>query len=162
MQRKYNRHSSDISRLRSILYKREWRNLADAPDLGSGGATHGGSSPPSRTSAKPYPLRSLKGSGDRHMKANMVPMLVLIALSLMLISTVGFTQSDVEKSASALGGPGSPVERQMPMPECYYCVGRDQPEVWKWNVQNRLLDLGVLTRSDLNPESDLDYLMRTF
>ena len=29
---------------------REWRNLADAPDLGSGGATHGGSSPPSRTS----------------------------------------------------------------------------------------------------------------
>ena len=25
---------------------REWRNLADAPDLGSGGATHGGSSPP--------------------------------------------------------------------------------------------------------------------
>jgi hypothetical protein len=29
--------------------RREWRNTADAPDLGSGGATHGGSTPPSRT-----------------------------------------------------------------------------------------------------------------
>ena len=36
-------------------HPREWRNLADAPDLGSGGETHGGSSPPSRTSAVSVP-----------------------------------------------------------------------------------------------------------
>lgn len=96
------------------------------------------------------------------MKANMVPMLVLIALSLMLISTVGFAQSGIEKSVPALAGSSSPAEPQLPMPECYYCVERDKPAVWRWNVQNRLLDLGLLTRSDLNPESDLDYMMRTF
>ncbi len=96
------------------------------------------------------------------MKVNMVPTLVLIALSLMLISTAGFAQSGVEKSVPAPAGSGPPVEPQLPMPECYYCVERDKPAVWKWNVQNRLLDLGLLTRSDLNPESDLDYMMRTF
>ena len=96
------------------------------------------------------------------MKANMVPMLVLIALSLMLISTVGFAQSGIEKSVPALGGSNPPVEPQLPMPECYYCVDRDKPAVWKWQVQNRLLDLGLLTSSDLDPESDLDYMMRTF
>ena len=96
------------------------------------------------------------------MKANMVPMLVLIALSLMLISTVGFAQSGAKKSAPVLGGSRPPVEPQMPMSECYYCVERDKPAVWKWHVQNRLLDLGVLTRSDLDPESDLDYMMRTY
>jgi hypothetical protein len=96
------------------------------------------------------------------MKANIVPMLVIIALLLMLISTVGFAQSGVEKSAPALGGLRPPEEPQMPMPECYYCVERDKPAMWKWNVQNRLLDLGVLTRSVLDPESDLDYMMRTF
>jgi hypothetical protein len=96
------------------------------------------------------------------MKANMVPMLVLIALSLMLISTVGFAQSGIEKSVPALGGSDPTVGPQLPMPECYYCVERDKPAVWRWNVQNRLLDLGLLTRSDLDPESDLDYMMRTF
>jgi hypothetical protein len=96
------------------------------------------------------------------MKANIFPMLVLIALLLMLISTVGHSQSGVENSASALGGSRPSVEPQMPMSECYYCVERDKPAVWKWHVQNRLLDLGVLTRSHLDPESDLDYMMRTF
>jgi hypothetical protein len=81
---------------------------------------------------------------------------VLIALSLMLISTVGFAQFGTEESAPALGGPSPSVEPQMPLPDCYYCVEPDKPAMWKWNVQNRLLDLGVLTRSDLNPESDLD------
>jgi hypothetical protein len=96
------------------------------------------------------------------MKANKVPMLVLVALSLMLISTAGFAQSGVEKSVPALGSSSPPGEPELPMPECYYCVERDKPAVWKWNVQNRLLDLGLLTRSDLDPESDLDYMMRTF
>lgn len=36
--------------------EREWRNLADAPDLGSGGVTHGGSSPPSRTRLQDVPV----------------------------------------------------------------------------------------------------------
>ena len=37
--------------------------LADAPDLGSGGATHGGSSPPFRTNNLESPLRTfLQGS----------------------------------------------------------------------------------------------------
>jgi hypothetical protein len=96
------------------------------------------------------------------MKANMIPMLVLIALSLILISTVGFAQSGTEKSVPALGGSRPPVEPQMTMSECYYCVERDKPAVWKWHVQNRLLDLGMLTRSYLDPESDLDYIMCTF
>jgi hypothetical protein len=96
------------------------------------------------------------------MKANTLPAAVLIALALMLISTVGFAQSGTEESAPALGGPRPAVEPQSLAPECYYCVDRDKPAVWKWNVQNRLLDLGLLTRSDLNPESDLDYMMRTF
>ena len=47
--RTYNRHSP-VARCLFIFFRtREWRNLADAPDLGSGGETHGGSSPPSRT-----------------------------------------------------------------------------------------------------------------
>ncbi len=57
------------------------------------------------------------------MKTNMLPMLVLIALSLMLISTVGFAQSGIEKSVPALGGSSPPVEPQLPMPECYLLRG---------------------------------------
>ncbi len=96
------------------------------------------------------------------MKANKVPMLVLIALSLMLISTVGSAQSGAEKYAPAPGSSRAPVEPQIPVSGSYYCVERDKPAVWKWHVQNRLFDLGVLTRSYLDPESDLDYMMRTF
>ena len=96
------------------------------------------------------------------MKAKILPTVVLVALSLMLISTVTFTQAGDEKSAPTLGGSRPRMEPQMPVSPCYYCVERDNPGLWKWHIQNRLSDFGAITRSDLNPESDLDYMMRTY
>ncbi len=39
--RTYNRQSSVIDHLMGLLQTREWRNLADAPDLGSAGQPMG-------------------------------------------------------------------------------------------------------------------------
>ncbi|MGO9569076.1 MAG: hypothetical protein ACLP5H_16190 [Desulfomonilaceae bacterium] len=96
------------------------------------------------------------------MKAKIFLAAVLVALSLTLISTVSFTQAGDEKPAPTLAGSRPRMEPQMPVSPCYYCVERDNPVLWKWNVQNRLSDLSAITRSDLNPESDLDYMMRTY
>ncbi len=96
------------------------------------------------------------------MKAKILPMVVLVALSVMLISTDIFTQAGDEESAVALGGSRPRMEPRMPASPCYYCVERDNPGLWQWNVQNRFSDFGAITRSDLNPESDLDYMMRTY
>jgi hypothetical protein len=93
------------------------------------------------------------------MKAKILPTTVLVALSLMLISTVTFTQAGDENSPT-LGESRPRMEPQMPVSPCYYCVERDNPGLWKWHIQNRLSDFGAITRSDLNPESDLDYMMR--
>jgi hypothetical protein len=96
------------------------------------------------------------------MKAKIFPKVVLVALSLMLISTVSFTLAGDEKLAPTLGRSRSRMEPQMPVSPCYYCVERDTPVLLNWHVHNRLSDLGAITRSDLNPESDLDYMMRTY
>jgi hypothetical protein len=96
------------------------------------------------------------------MKAKIFPTVLLVALSLMLISPVSFTQAGDEKPAPILAESRPRMEPQMPITACYYCVERDTPVLWKWNVQNRLSDLSAITRSDLNPESDLDYMMRTY
>jgi len=96
------------------------------------------------------------------MKAHILPMLVLVPLTLMLISTVSFAQAGGEKPAQALAGSHPRMEPQIPVSDCYYCVDRDKPNLWKWQVDNRLRDLDAITRSDLNPESDLEYMMRTF
>jgi len=96
------------------------------------------------------------------MKAKILPMVVLVALSLMLVSTVTFTQVADERSSPALEGSHPRMEPQMPVSPCYYCVERDNPGSWKWHIQNRLSDFGAITRSGLNTESDLDYMMRTY
>jgi hypothetical protein len=96
------------------------------------------------------------------MKAKIFPMVVLVALSLMLISTVSFTQAGDEKPAPNLGDSRPRMDPPMPVSPCYYCVERDTPVLWNWHVHNRLSDLGAITRSHLNPESDLDYMMRTY
>jgi hypothetical protein len=118
-------------------------------------------SPSDQSQAASFP-ELFKDAGDRHMKAKILPMIVLVALSLMLISTVTFTQAGDEKSAPTLGGLPPRMEPQMPVSQCYYCVEKDNPGLWKWHIQNRLSDFGAITRSDLNPESDLDYMMRTY
>lgn len=96
------------------------------------------------------------------MKAKILRMVVLVALALMLVSTVTFAQADDEKSTRTLGGSRPRMEPQMPVSPCYYCVERDNSVLWKWHIENRLSDFGAITRSDLNPESDLDYMMRTY
>ncbi len=50
------------------------------------------------------------------MKARNVPMVVLMALSLMLISTVSFAQAGDEKPAPTLAGSRPRMEPQMPRP----------------------------------------------
>jgi hypothetical protein len=96
------------------------------------------------------------------MKAKIFTIVALVALFLMLICTVSFTQAGDEKPAPTVAGSRPHMEPQMPVSPCYFCVERDNPGLWKWHVQNRLSDLDVITRSDLNPESDLDYMMRTY
>ncbi len=96
------------------------------------------------------------------MKANCFPLAVLVALSLMLFSPVSLVQAGDGEPAPTLAGSRPRMEPQMPVSPCYFCVERDNPVLWKWHVQNRLSDLDVSTRSDLNPESDLDYMMRTY
>ena len=82
------------------------------------------------------------------MKARNVPMVVLMALSLMLISTVSFAQAGDEKPAPTLAGSRPRMEPQMPASPCYYCVERDAPALWNWQVHNRLSDLNAITRSE--------------
>lgn len=96
------------------------------------------------------------------MKAKILSAVVLVGLSLMLFSTVTFTQAGNEESAPALGGSRPRMEPQMPVSPCYYCVESDNPGLWKWHIQNRLSGFDAIIRSDLNPESDLDYMMRTY
>ena len=96
------------------------------------------------------------------MKAMFFTMVVFVALSLMLIPTVNFVQAGDEKPAPTLAESRPRMEPQLPVSPCYYCMERDTPALWNWNVQNRISDLSAITRSDLNPESDLDYMMRTY
>jgi hypothetical protein len=123
--------------------------------------SHGFDAPSHQSQAASFP-DLFKDAGDRHMNAKILPLVVLVALSLTLISTVTFTQAGDEKSSSILGGSRPRMEPQMPVSPCYYCVEKDNPGSWKWHIHNRLSDFGAITRSDLNPESDLDYMMRTY
>ena len=75
----------------------------------------------------------------------------------------GFAQAGDEKPAPTLAGSRPRMEPQMPASPCYYCVERDAPALWNWQVHNRLSDLNAITRSEyLNPESDLDYMLRRY
>lgn len=44
----------------------------------------------------------------------------------------------------------------------YYHLTPDPQLYWKWGVNNRIWDFQQLNRSPLNPESDLEYMLRTF
>jgi hypothetical protein len=96
------------------------------------------------------------------MKAKIFSTVALVTLSLMMISAASVIQAGDEKTTPALTGSRPRMEPPMPVSQCYYCVERDNPVLWKWHVQNRLSEFGVITRSHLNPESDLDYMMRTY
>jgi len=96
------------------------------------------------------------------MKAQIISMLVLVFLALMLISAISFAEADGERPAQDVAGSPSRMEPQIPVADCYYCVDPGKPNLWKWQVENRLRDLDAITRSGLNPESDLEYMMRTF
>jgi hypothetical protein len=96
------------------------------------------------------------------MKAKILTTGALVTLSLMMIFSASVLQASDETNTPALAGSHPRMQPQMPVSQCYYCVERDNPVLWKWDVQNRLSDIDFITRSHLNPESDLDYMMRTY
>jgi hypothetical protein len=53
---------------------------------------------------------------------------------------------------------GGPI----PLPPSYYRVAPNPYTFWKWSQQNRYSDYQNLLRSPLDPESDLDYMLRTY
>jgi hypothetical protein len=55
-------------------------------------------------------------------------------------------------SSGRVGQPNPYQYRMAPSPQLY----------WRWNQQNRILDYEQRLRSPLNPEGDLEYLLRTF
>ncbi|HMK36383.1 MAG TPA: hypothetical protein VK463_15020 [Desulfomonilaceae bacterium] len=55
-------------------------------------------------------------------------------------------------SPAPVGQPYVSQYRLAPSPQIY----------WRWNQQNRMSDAEQVFRSPVNPESDLDYLLRTF
>jgi hypothetical protein len=101
-------------------------------------------------------------AGGRHMKAKMFTTIALVTLSLMIISGASVLQAGDEGNTPTLTGSRPRMEPQIPVSPCYYCVERDNPVLWKWHVQNSLSDIDAITRSYLNPESDLDYMLRTY
>jgi hypothetical protein len=165
--------------------------LADAPDLGSGGGSHGGSSPPSRTKqyreAGKLEKRSIPKIGacgvakERHIMhvettnvtktslpegtGQMKKMLLIIALALLLVPSL---------AAAQYAGYGyyypeystPQYYRQYAGPRGYpdqFYYRQMPPRVYRnWNHYNRMADQEALERSPLNPESSLQYLFRSF
>ncbi len=183
---------------------REWRNLADAPDLGSGGATHGGSSPPSRTSP-PSGLPSVAGTyylpfclskarptaennrstiGRRTMKILPIHIGALVAAVLILSAPLSVCAQTYYYhqymtpgyyypfAGGQVHGPRPtsansravrrPVQRRPASPSLYYRMTPRPNQLRKWAVHRKWLERQQWNRSPLNPESTLDYMMRTF
>jgi hypothetical protein len=55
-----------------------------------------------------------------------------------------------------------PPREQTPSLPFRYRLTPNPKLYWKWNQYNRFSEYQNLLRSPLNPESDLDYLLRTF
>ncbi len=53
---------------------------------------------------------------------------------------------------------GGPI----PLPPSYYRIAPNPYTYWKWSQENRYSDYQWLMRSPLDPETDLDYMLRTF
>jgi hypothetical protein len=45
---------------------------------------------------------------------------------------------------------------------CLSCLKTQAPTIWKWHVHNVWADQRALTRSPDNPESMVEYMLRTF
>ncbi len=58
--------------------------------------------------------------------------------------------------------PYSVPQGPLPLPPFYYRVAPNPYTFRKWNQENRYSDYQQLLRSPLDPESDLDYMLRTF
>lgn len=61
----------------------------------------------------------------------------------------------------------TPAPQQVTRPQAqpgtlFYFLTPDPQLYSKWSRHNRILDFHNLNRSPLNPESDLEYMMRTF
>ncbi len=83
-------------------------------------------------------------------------------LGIVLASSFAFAQTYVQKySPPSIGSVPGNTPKTVLSP-CYFCVDRKTPTLWKWSLHNRSSDRDVLMRSDLNPESDLEYMLRTF
>jgi hypothetical protein len=83
-------------------------------------------------------------------------------LGLIFVSSFAVAQTYVQKYSppSITFSPGDAPKTILS--PCYFCVDRKTPTLWRWNLYNRASDRDVLMRSDLNPESDLEYMLRTF
>jgi hypothetical protein len=178
--------------------------LADAPDLGSGGETHGGSSPPSRTSnfstrtlqlnyirsiiqkfdsvQKPFrgclkclliKFRSLQGNAMRNLFGIVLVAVLIFALTQSVCNAQqyypywGYGNYYSYYPNNAYGPPPQPApyanRGPVVRPNPYQYRMAPNPYVyWQWNRHNRFENFEVEQRSPLNPESELDYLLRTF
>ncbi len=138
--------------------------MADALDLGSSGATHGGSSPPSRTNSQSF-LVFNQGYEMR---------IFFTIIATVVLSGIVFFQPSMA-TAQYYGyyyypqvpqGPpgvyyGGARRPTPPNPYQYYLA--PNPRLWRqWDRQNRLDDYQWMIRSPNNPESSLDYMLRTF
>ena len=58
--------------------------------------------------------------------------------------------------------PPPPVKQSKPPAPYYFRMMPDPYQSWRWDRKNRWEDYQQSLRSPLNPESDLDYMLRTF
>lgn len=143
--RKYNRQSSGIRHLMGLLHTREWRNLADAPDLGSGGETLGGSSPPSRTS------RSRTGLAESLRRSNLIRELAATTATMNIFRTWGHAavgrceaESPSALNPGAFHRTSSPCAARFQF-SCYWRFGAEKrQERNNEKIFDHRCDIGVL------------------
>ena len=148
---------ASIIRLKSFdaTIAREWRNLADAPDLGSGGATHGGSSPPSRTTRS-------------YTKVSCLWIISLGCLLVFLNAFHAFAGESVKADAKFKGSVyqnkyGRVVQNTPYAPPPLHYRLRSAPQTYRaWQKKNYSDDFEHSMRGPLYKETDLEYMLRTF
>lgn len=146
---------------------REWRNLADAPDLGSGGVTLGGSSPPSRTTPPTDISPSWAFNIMELKKMKKLLLITLIACCAWLVPTSNaWSQFYSYYYPNYYAPPGyvspPPVRQNTPPSPYYFRATPDPHQMWRLDRNNRWQDYQNRLRSPQNPESDLSYMLRTF
>jgi hypothetical protein len=94
---------------------------------------------------------------------NKIPSIALLVVVFLTTALVGTSQG--QYYGYWYGAPGYPVPapQQAPAPNALYYRLAPNPLLFRqWDNQIRIWDFQELQRSPLNPESPLDYLMRTF